>query len=451
MIRFLIAALILLSTLAISHAGNVRYDRCHNNLALNANVITRIQIWLREKGHNPGTADGVIGDGTKLAIKDYRRKNNLGQSDKIDFSLLMAALGPDVSIAACANRDRSKPLAFKSRIVKPPVVLRGPAKVVGPKVCAQCHKREAARWKLTTHYSTFRDLTRKKRTRDIARKMGVKRVKSQGLCLFCHFTNQLKNKKKLQPISGVSCESCHSPAKDWFKIHSEFSGKTKRTETKAQAKVRWAKAERLGMIRPKALYYLAKNCMNCHLVPNEKLVDVGGHVAGSKFDLVSWSQGEVRHNTWYSRKNKPASAKKKRMMHVIGLAVELETALRAVGRATEKNTYTISMARRVSVTRKKLKKIAGALPQAKELVDLIKASGSVRLSINNNAALSAAANKVALATLEFAGKYDGRSFRAIDRWLPNPRRYKGAPPPPPPPPPLLKEEIPFESLSSGLY
>jgi len=138
-------------------------------------------------------------------------------------------------------------------------------------------------------------------------------------------------------------------------------------------------------------------------------------------------------------------------MYVIGLAVELETALRAVGRATKKNTYTVSMARRVSVTRKKLKKISGALPQAKELVDLIKASGSVRLSLNNNAALSAAANKVAVATLEFAGKFDGRSFRAIDRWLPNPGGYKGAPPPPPPPPPPPKEEIPFESLSSGLY
>lgn len=450
MIRLLIVALILLSAVARSHAENVRYGQCHNNLTLNANVITQIQIWLRENGHNPGSVDGVIGEGTRLAIKDYRRKHNLGQSNKIDFSLLIAALGPDVSVAACSNKDRSQPLAFKSKFVKAPTGLRGPAKIVGPRVCAQCHKREAAKWKLSTHYSSFRDLTRKRRTKIIARKMGIKRVKSQGLCLFCHFTNQLK-KQKLQPISGVSCESCHAPGKDWLKVHSEFSGKTKRTESKAHAKVRWAKSEHLGMIRPKALYYMAKNCMNCHLVPNEKLVNVGGHIAGSKFNLVSWSQGEVRHNTWYSRKNNPAPAKKKRMMYVVGLAVELETALRAVGRATEKNTYAVSMARRVSVTRKKLKKIVGALPQVKELVDLIEASGSVRLSLNNNAALSAAANKVASATLKFVNNYDGRSFRAIDRWLPNPRKYRGAPPPSSSSPPPPKVEIPFDTLSSGLY
>ena len=31
-------------------------------------------------------------------------------------------------------------------------------------------------------------------------------------------------------------------------------------------------------------------------VPEERLVNVGGHTAGSAFELVSWSQGEVRHN-----------------------------------------------------------------------------------------------------------------------------------------------------------
>ena len=87
------------------------------------------------------------------------------------------------------------------------------------------------------------------------------------------------------------------------------------------------------MIRPRSLYQLAKNCYGCHVVPQEDLVNKGGHRAGSDFELVSWSQGEVLHNTWYSKgkDNVAASAERKRMLYLVGLGVELETALRARG------------------------------------------------------------------------------------------------------------------------
>ncbi len=302
-----------------------------------------------------------------------------------------------------------------------------PAKVVGANACAECHKTETANWKTTTHFTTFRTMPRGKDTKVIAKKMGIKRVKADALCLDCHFTSQLvKNKPK--PIAGISCESCHTPGKDWLKIHSEFSGKKKATESKAQAAERWKKAEAAGMLRPKDIYALAKNCYSCHVVPNEKLVNVGGHAAGSEFELVSWSQGEVRHNTWYTKDNTPANANRKRMMYVVGLAVELETALRAVGKATQKKSYAVSMARRAAGARKKLIKVAKALPDAKELVAIVKASKSAKLKLNNNAALSAAADKVAMATLSVVGKYDGSAFGAIDKMIPGPAKYKGKPP-----------------------
>ena len=90
------------------------------------------------------------------------------------------------------------------------------------------------------------------------------------------------------------------------------------------------------MIRPHSLYQLAKNCYSCHVVPQEGLVNKGGHKPGSSFDLVSWSQGEVRHNTWYSKgkENVAADAARKRMLYLVGLGVELETGLRAIGKAT---------------------------------------------------------------------------------------------------------------------
>ena len=165
--------------------------------------------------------------------------------------------------------------------------------------------------------------------------MGVRRIKSESLCLNCHFTVQQKDNKE-EPIAGISCESCHSAGKDWIKVHSGYSGKKAETETKAEAATRWKLAESKGMIRPSSLYRLAKNCYSCHVVPREDLVNKGGHRAGSAFELVSWSQGEVRHNTWHSKgkENVPASAARKRMLYLVGLGVELETALRAVGKAT---------------------------------------------------------------------------------------------------------------------
>jgi len=49
--------------------------------------------------------------------------------------------------------------------------------------------------------------------------------------------------------------------------------------------------------------------------------------------MVSWSQGEIRHNTWYNKgkENHAASPERKRMLYLVGLAVELETAMRAIG------------------------------------------------------------------------------------------------------------------------
>ena len=205
-------------------------------------------------------------------------------------------------------------------------VASDPAKIVGPNACAECHKQEAEAWKGTHHFKTFREMPRRKEANEIAEKMGVQRIRSEGLCLTCHYTVQQKENNK-QPIAGISCESCHSAGEDWIKVHSQFSGKTEKTETKAEEEARWKLADSKGMIRPSSLYRLAKNCYGCHVVPQEDLVNKGGHPAGSAFELVSWSQGEVRHNTWHSKgkENVPASAARKRMLYLVGLGVELET------------------------------------------------------------------------------------------------------------------------------
>jgi len=75
-------------------------------------------------------------------------------------------------------------------------------------------------------------MPRKKKAKEIAGKMGIKRMKKDSACLTCHFTSGFK-KGKIKAIAGISCESCHSPAKDWIKIHGNYGGKkvTKKMET----------------------------------------------------------------------------------------------------------------------------------------------------------------------------------------------------------------------------
>lgn len=246
-----------------------------------------------------------------------------------------------------------------------------PAKIVGPTQCTECHKETGAVWEATPHFATFRKMPKEKKGREIAKKMGFKRIKAGSLCLDCHFTSQPKG-DKLKPIAGISCESCHNAGADWIKVHSGFSGKKKDTESPEEAKQRWIKSDAAGMIRPKEMYTWAKNCYGCHTVPNEKLVNVGGHTPGSDFELVAWSQGQIRHNLWYTKKNDEAPQARKRLMYVVGQAVELETSLSAVGKATEEKDYAVKMMARAKKAQDNFAKIAAALnmPEIKAIAGL---------------------------------------------------------------------------------
>jgi hypothetical protein len=320
------------------------------------------------------------------------------------------------------------PASVKPARAQAPSNISGLANITGPNACAECHKEEAEIWQKTHHFTTFTSMPRSREARAIANKMKIKRIKAKSLCLSCHFTTQIVRKKK-KPISGISCESCHSAGKKWEKLHSEFSGKTEKTESKAQAAVRWKKSEKLGMIRPATTYKLAKNCYSCHVVPQEVLVNVGGHPAGSAFELVSWSQGEVRHNVWYSKgkQNSKANSNRRRILYTVGLAVELETALRAVGVATKRKTYAFKMAKRADNARKKIAAVAKAVPSAPELAEIVRLGHSAGLKLKNNAALKTAADKIANQTLALIGKYDGSTFSGLDSLIPTEKKYKGSP------------------------
>lgn len=307
------------------------------------------------------------------------------------------------------------------------VAASDPAAIVGPNACAECHKQETEAWKGSHHFKTFREMPRSTKAAEIAKKMGVRRIRTESLCASCHYTVQQKESAK-QPIAGISCESCHSGGKDWIKIHSEFSGKTILFESKAEAAARWKLSESKGMIRPRAFYQLAKNCYGCHIVPEEDLVNKGGHKAGSDFELVSWSQGEVRHNTWHSkgRDNVPASAARMRMLYLVGLGVDLETALRGIGRAKSRWLYAFEMAKRADRARKQLSAAAKAAPNVPEIAKMVELGHSAGLKLNNERALTAAADGLSKLLVSITETYDGSTMAGLDGLIPKPDKYKGA-------------------------
>lgn len=295
--------------------------------------------------------------------------------------------------------------------------------VVGATACAKCHKLESTVWEHTHHFASFRSMPRLPKAEEITKKMGVARVRDPGtICAKCHFTAGQEN-NQLQLIAGVSCESCHGPGKNYIDVHPAKKG-----EAKAQVDERLKKAEAAGMIRPHMIFKIAKNCYSCHIVPQEKLVNVGGHAAGSPFEMVSWTQGEIRHNTWYAdgKTNAPASKNIQRKMYVIGAAVELSESLRAVGNATQNAGYAVTMAQRAQAAAKRLQGISNALnlPETKEMMAAV---ATAKLNLNNGPQLNEVAAKIDAAAEAFDRKYDGSSLAAVDGMIPGAQYYKGQP------------------------
>jgi cytochrome c554/c'-like protein len=305
-----------------------------------------------------------------------------------------------------------------------------PSKVVGPDKCGECHKSEVEAWKETHHFDTVNTMHRSDRAQGIAEKLGLKTIKRDSPCLECHYTQKGAG-AQADVIAGVSCESCHGAARDWLDVHNDFGGKgaTPESESPEHKKHRIEQSIAKGMHRPDQPYSLVAMCFSCHNVPNEKLVNAGGHQPGSVFETVSWIEGEVRHNYASGAKNREDPAERKRVLYVLGQMVALETNLRDLAKATEKDTFAVQMAKRANAAREALKKIdeATKIPEVGQI--LAGAGGKVELKLNNQAALQKAAEDVAGPARHFGDTADGKSLAAVDPLLPPASAYKGTPHP----------------------
>ncbi len=287
------------------------------------------------------------------------------------------------------------------------------ARNVAPNVMPQWWKL----WKLTHHYDTFTSMHRRPEAREIANKMGLRRIKEESLCLRCHYTSQNQDDGSVKVISGISCESCHGAALDWIKVHSAKDDPD-----------RLIKAAKLGMLLPADIYHVAANCFSCHTVPEEKLVDVGGHKAGSDFELVSWLSGEVRHELQESagKVNADIPVQRQRVLYIIGRSLDLEFSLRGLAKATTDGTYAKSMIARVNRAMDHLAEIekATSLPEIKTMIDAV-AVGDLKPA--NEANLDKIADIVSANALQLSNTGDGSQWAAVDPLIPGPDKYMGAP------------------------
>ncbi|MEZ6136117.1 MAG: cytochrome c family protein [Pirellulaceae bacterium] len=302
-----------------------------------------------------------------------------------------------------------------------------PHEVVGYQDCQKCHAAEISVWKQTPHHSTFMTLHRNPEAKQIADRMGISSFKQDSACISCHYTMKAEA-TGLEAISGISCESCHGAAKKWIDVHNDYGGPgvTREAETPTHRVERLKNSIAGGMRNPINVYLVAQSCYRCHTVPNERLVNVGGHKAGSMdFEIVSWSQGMVRHNFVRSNgtTNDPSSQERLRQMFVAGMIADLEFSLRSTAAATEKAEFGLNSAKRADRAAKRLAAAQSKLNQPL-LDEILAVYKSVQLKLNNRQQLSEAADNINSLGIRFAATVDGKQLAAIEPFIPKQDRWK---------------------------
>ncbi len=299
-------------------------------------------------------------------------------------------------------------------------------KVVGAKECYDCHEPEGQVWQ-ATHHATGFAADKEAEAKELAVLMGFKKHDdASSTCATCHYTVGANRSKTKQKISrkepGVSCESCHGPGEEYIKDHQEME---KLEDGSAEMKALKAKLDGMGMIRPEHTYKLAKNCISCHLVTEQELVNKGKHSTGSDFELVAWSQGEVRHNfdpADASETNQVASKEHQRMLYLVGQAVQLELALRALGGAAAGTEFAKGMKAKAMKALENLKAANGKI-QSNPLKAIVTAGDA---GIGDAGKAAAQADVVSAKAQMLAGE-SGNNFAAIDGMLPAAGAYVGEP------------------------
>ncbi|MFT7620008.1 MAG: hypothetical protein ACI97A_003665 [Planctomycetota bacterium] len=299
-------------------------------------------------------------------------------------------------------------------------------KTVGPEKCGECHEDELASWKKSAHQSSYTTMHKSSLGKSIAAKLGIRRIKKDDSCVRCHYSQTMVREKPKAKL-GVSCESCHGPAKDWMPIHDDFGGKglTRKDESEAHKSARHSRLVKAGMNHPDQLYYLASKCFSCHVMDEPKLMapDVG-HPTSDEFELLSWSQGEVRHNfvTGNGKSNTEADMNHRRVLFGLGQIIEVEYVLGALTKA-DAGPFFESSVKRLKTARRNVSELSKLLASDAGLASAVTALHALELTPKNPK--FAALKEVFASHGKSFSRMDGTSLTALDSLLPKPSSYRG--------------------------
>ncbi len=258
-------------------------------------------------------------------------------------------------------------------------VSAGDAYQVGPKECNECHEAEYDVWKHTPHFKSYKTVHKTKEAKKILKSVGVKSMKRGDECTLCHYSTVQKGPgKKAKVKAGPSCESCHNAASEWMDIHNDYGSEDAKAsdESPAHKAKRLADAEAAGMIASRMVYRISSTCMRCHGLAHPdlstdilaKMLDAG-HPIKDEFEVVKYSQGELRHrfvdeDATTSAKLDPAGLAR---LFIGGQAAAFVSASRVINKSSDEKFKAVQQ-KRLDSAKKNLSALSGKLPAIKALL-----------------------------------------------------------------------------------
>ncbi len=241
------------------------------------------------------------------------------------------------------------------------------AENVGPKECKDCHSAEYKVWENMAHAKSYKDIHKRDTAKAATEALGERSMKRSETCGQCHYTQAPKKAGgRVGNNFGPSCESCHGPGSEFISIHNVYGpkGTKKEDETDAHKNERFQKSRDAGMRWPRwrqdipampadINYDVAQNCFNCHGMAREsldgdtagKMLDAG-HPLNPNFELVAYSQGQVRHRFYNSQtNNEEMSAAELSRWFVTGQAGSLVQAANAMKKTDHAKYVSVQEAR----------------------------------------------------------------------------------------------------------
>ena len=308
----------------------------------------------------------------------------------------------------------------------PSVLSYDPSKIVAEEAdsCGLCHERTVEAWMESMHSITFDEMHERDESSAIIEALGLSgNIRRNAECVTCHYT-QAADEPGGRPatVMGISCQRCHGEAADWMDLHGDG-------DTYPDKMERLKLSEEKGMRPTYNIYNLASNCYQCHTVPREELVNTGGHPAGSDFELVAWTQGEVRHNFMPlpdEEENKESPIETRRLMFVLGKILDLEYGLRGLAQATGEGGYLDAMGARVTASYEALASLDLGVEELSSILESVPTQDDApKVAASNRAEYVAAADAIGeLARALEAKKEDYASELAkVDGMLPD--EYRG--------------------------